>query len=172
MKLWKFLRHVVLIILVLALALTLFFVFVRVIKNEPFDEWDMDTWHNKYNMVFEWEALRINSEMSYEDIYKLLGQPNRTVGTGSAIDEYACFGGRYLYVYVKQGQYRFEEAANRWWSEEAEDVDRITPGVVCLAISSVVVFGGYALTVFYRRRKATLASAPCAELNIPVSKEN
>ena len=172
MKMWKWLRPVVLILLVLALALTLFFVYVRVIKNEPFDEWDMDTWHNKYNMVFEWEALRINSEMSYEDIYKLLGQPNRTVGTGSAIQEYACFGGKYLYVYVKHGSYRFEEAANRWWPEEAEDVDRITPGVVCLAISAVLVFGGYALKVFYRRRKAALVSAPGTELNISVSTDN
>ena len=151
-------------------------VFAARAAEPPFDPNDHENiYENIYdtdNIVFEWEVYKLHNGLDGFEMYDYLGKAQRMAGTGNLIVEYFCFNGSYLYVH-DNGTYYFSN--EQMYLLEGVDVVKgpmIAPVTWCFVASAVIVFGGYVLKVFYRRRKASLTSAPGTELNIPVSTDN
>ena len=165
-KVWKWLTPVILILLALILAFMMFFVYIRYIKiGDPYDPNNSDTWISDYNIVFEWEVLKLREGMTIEEIYNALGKPMvhdaiaepvDDIGGGPMIFAYRCFSGRTLLVWPKDGTYRFEETITL----NETRPDQTINAVICLLLSTATVLGGYTVIRLFRKKKAALQVSP------------
>ena len=155
MKKNRLTTFIILLFTTFILASSMYFTYIR--WDLPlFISSDPNSYHDENNIIFEWEVCKLKEGMSYYEIIRAIGKPNRTVGSGFWIMEYACFGGKYLYVYEHNAHYFFAED-NAGWLVDDIYVDRITPAVVCLAASAIVIWGGYSI---YRGKTNIDPAAP------------
>ena len=64
------------------------------------DAYNDGRWFNENNLVLDWSVGRIREGMSYEQVVRRIGRPNRQVGTGFFILEYDCLSDRKFHVYI------------------------------------------------------------------------
>ena len=56
--------------------------------------------YNEHNILLDSRIWRVHNGLSYEQVVRRIGRPNRQVGTGFFILEYDCLSGRKFHVYI------------------------------------------------------------------------
>ena len=64
------------------------------------DAYNDGRWFNENNLVLDWSVGRVREGMSYEQVIRRIGRPNRQVGSGNFIMEYTCLSGKLFRVYL------------------------------------------------------------------------
>lgn len=62
--------------------------------------YDDGRWFNENNIVLDWNVAHIREGISYEQVVRRIGRPNRQIGSGNFIMEYNCLSGKLLRVYL------------------------------------------------------------------------